>query len=294
MSAPDVATEVVAEVAEEVAEQATHVAQVSRGLSGRGFGLALGGFVVGVGLGGAVGYILATRKLETKYSQIATDEIAEMQEHFNAKLRAQENTAGKTDLAEIVRERGYGGEKPTAPPMAVSPPSGVVEAAADEDEEDEPIETEAIEEPESELERNVFAQHGDDTKSPDEWDWHKERSRRSPKRPYIIHVDEREEQQAYRDVSLSYYEDDDVLAHNDDENTIIDEEEREKLVGEANLDKFGHGSGDPDVVFVRNDELEIDIEINRSPNSYAEDVHGFEPEIRHSHRRTGRLEFDDD
>lgn len=292
MSAPDAVAEVAPEVIEEVVEQATLVAEASRGLSGRNLGLALGGFVVGVGLGGTIGYILATRKLETKYSQIATDEIAEMQEHFNAKLRAQENTVGKTDLAEIVRERGYGGEKPTAPPMAVSPPSRVVEeAAADED---EPIETEAIPEPEAAEEQNVFAQHGDDAKAPDEWDWHKERSRRSPKRPYIIHVDEREEQQAYKDVSLSYYEDDDVLAHNDDENTIIDEEEREKLVGEANLDKFGHGSGDPDAVFVRNDELEMDIEINRSPNSYAEDVHGFEPEIRHSHRRTGRLEFDDD
>lgn len=275
--ATEVATEAAAEVVEEVAD-------ISRGISGRNLGWGLGGLIVGAGLGAVGGYIFCKRKLESKYEQRSAEEVAEARQHYYDKTVALDNAPKhKKDLDEIIREKGYSSE----PPMAVTPPRGVVEAA----EEEEP---EAKPEPKPEVVRqNTFEEFGDDSRPKDAWDWHKERSRRSPHRPYVIHEDEREEIHTYDGVTYTYFEDDDVLVNEREE--IVDKEDREKILGEANLEKFGHGTDDEDTVFIRNDKLELVVEVCRSPNSYAEEVHGFEPEIRHSDRRhRGRAEFDDE
>lgn len=279
------ASEEILEGAEEVVEG---VAQMARGFSG----LALSGaFVLGAGFGGAAAYFLTKRALETKYRKIADEEIEEMREHYHAKTVAAED---KGSLEEIVRERGYAAEPEIneQPPMAVTPPTTVVERAevVAEEEEDE-----VLVEPEAPVVVNAFEQYGDDVVKPEEgWDWHKERRNRSPNRPYVIHLDEREEYDTYDGVTYTYYEEDDVLCNERDE--VIGKDERDALVGEANLSKFGHGSDDPTVVYVRNDRLEMIMEICQSPNSYAEEVHGFEPdpELRHSDRRRERRQFDDD
>jgi hypothetical protein len=108
----------------------------------------------------------------------------------------------------------------------------------------------------------------------------------------VIHREERDEADAYDSVTFTYYEADDVICNERDE--VIPEGDRERIFGEANLEKFGHGSGDATTVYIRNDQLEMDIEVIRSPNSYAEEVHGFEPEIKHSHRRRERTPSDDE
>jgi hypothetical protein len=281
LSAPEEATEAVTEVVEEVA-------------GGNGLGMFFGGLVVGVAGGGVLGYIFAQRRLETKYQDLAQEEIEEMREHYHQKSVALEAEAGKKDLGEIVKERGYVPEEPeesAEPPMAVTPPTAVVERAeetADEEAEPEPSEEEVDEAPEP-VTRNVFR----DREDLPEWDEHKERARRSPMKPYVIHREERDTQEAYDGVTYTYYEQDDVVC--DERDDVIPEEDRERIFGEANLERFGHGSGDPTVVYIRNDKLEMDIEIVRSPNSYAEEVHGFVPEIKHSdRRRRGRTMDDDD
>lgn len=262
------ATEVVADVAEEVTSQST---------SSHSLGLAFGGFVVGAGLGAVAGYIFAKRKLETKYSEIAAEEIADMREHYAAKATALDSEASKTNLDEIVRERGYAQspEITTGPPMAVSPPAAVTEAA---EEEEEIVETLEV--------RNIFEDH----RIEDEWDYHRERASRSPMSPYVIHRDERDDNDAYDEVTWTYYEEDDVVCNELDE--VIAGEDRERILGEANLEKFGHGSGDSQIVYVRNDNLEMDIELIKSPNSYAEEVHGLSH--GHSSPRRVRMRFDDE
>lgn len=276
------ATEVVADVAEEVAEQATNLAQASRSASSHNLGLAFSGFTIGAGLGVAAGYILAKRKLETKYNQLAAEEIAEMRQHYTAKAVAIDSEASKTDLDSIVREKGYSAEVSIEPPMAVAPPMAVTEAAVEQDE--EVVGEVEISEPVTV--RNVF----EDNEVKYEWDYHKERSLRSPIAPYVIHRDERDDNDAYDEVTWTYYEEDDVLCNELDE--IISVEDREKIVGESNLERFGHGSGDAKIVYVRNDDLEMDVEVIKSPNSYAEEVHG----LSHSSRpyRRERMKFDDE
>jgi hypothetical protein len=283
LSTTDAATEIVADVAEEVADQATHIAEVSRGLAGRDVGLTFSGLLVGVGLGGALGYILTKRKLTVKYHQIAAEEVAEMRQHYNDKTMALENREEKTRLEEVIRDSGYSSE----PPMAVTPPTSVVDAARDLAEEEAP--QTRVEEVDAEPEvRNIFH----DNVVNDEWDYHRELAGRSPLRPYVIHRDERDEQTAYDSVTYTYYEEDDVLCNESDE--PMSAEDRERVLGETNLNRFGHGSGDANIVYIRNDQLDMDCEVIRSPNSYTEEVCGFEPEIRHADRRRGRMLFDDE
>ncbi len=255
MTATDTATEAVADVAEEVAEQALNVAEVSRGVSGRNVGIAMGAFLVGAGVGGGLVYVLAKRSLEAKYSQFADDEIEEMRQHYHAKTRALEAEAAKRPVEEIVRERGYSSPdaRSDSPPMAVPPPDSVRED----------------DEPEERKTRNVFR----DIEPVDfVWDYQEEKKKRSPDFPYVIHYDETQELD-YQSITLTWYEKDDVLCNERDE--IIDPEDRNNVIGDKNLERFGHGSNDPVVVYIRNDRMELMYEVVKSPNAYAEEVHGF-------------------
>lgn len=261
MTATDAATEIVADIAEEVSEQALGVAVASRGVSGRDMGIAVGAFFLGAGVGGGLVYVLAKRALEMKYSKISDDATEEMREHYNAKARALEAEAAKRPVEEIVKERGYSSPDTSSdkPPMAVPPPDSVRE---DEEDEDDEVET-----------HNVFEDHGDEVVVEYEWDYQKELRKRSPDVPYVIHYDERNEME-YQVVTLTYYDGDDVLCNSRDE--IVDPDDRDNVVGENNLNRFGHGSNDPVVVYIRNDVMELVYEVVKSPNKFSEEVHGFQ------------------
>lgn len=267
------ATEGLAEVLQEADAAFDLEQQASRRFIGAGFLVGLSGLLIGA----AGGYFFCQRKMETKYNQIVEDEIAEMREHYQNKMVALENTTTKEDfedLEEIVRDKGYS----VAPPMAVTPPPAVMEAA------EEILVTPEIpvteEPPQVEAQtRNIF----EEAQVVDDWDYYKERAKRTPMRPYVIHYDEREEI-PYEESTLTYYEADDVLCNELDE--VIADPDRERIIGEANLEKFGHGSNDPSVVYIRNDTLEAQYEVVRSPNSYAEEVHGFEHTDTKRRRKT--------
>ena len=222
----------------------------------------IGFYALGMGVGAITGYFVARRLLETKYAKIADDDINEIREHYQAKARALEAEAAKRPVDEIVKERGYSApeeEVSAPPPMAVKPPVTVAET------EDE-VAGEPPDEPEP---QNIF----EEAQVTHEWDWHEERKKRSPDIPYVIHADERFETEEYSDVTLTYYDGDDVLCNDRDE--IVDPSDIDRLVGERNLNRFGHGSNDASIVYIRNDELTIIYEVIKSPNSYAEEVHGF-------------------
>lgn len=256
------------------------------------------GLVAGAAIGGFVAFKMAYRKAELEYAEITAEEIAGMRQHYDAKATAQAMSVAKGDLADLVKDKGYSVE--SEPPIGMAPPSSVIDRAKEaqieaEDEaageptepDDEAPGAENASDPEV---RNAFR----DLAIKDAWDYHTEKKRRSPVRPYVIHVDEREEQQAYDGVTWIYYEADDVLCNERDE--VVDMPDRERVIGESNLNKFGHGSNNSEIVYIRNDQLEMDVEIVRTEGSYAEEVHGLdpsEPELRHSHRRM-RRSFDDE
>ena len=218
----------------------------------------VGFYALGMGVGAITGYFVAKRFLETKYSKIADAEIDEMREHYQAKIVAAEAKAQKlAPVKDIVTERGYSTPEEAPPPMAVQPPPEVAENE---------VEEPRLVEPET---RNLFQE----AEITHEWDWHEERKKRSPDIPYVIHADERFETEEYSDVTLTFYDGDGVLCNERDE--IVDPKDIDRLVGEKNLERFGHGSNDASIVYIRNDALEIVYEVVKSPNSYAEEVHGF-------------------
>lgn len=199
-----------------------------------------------------------------------------MREHFQAKLIAME---GKPALDGLVKDLGYTrvddqanpGTPQTIPPEArtveeAAIERGVAEAGADHEET-----------------KNVFKEHPPHT---DEWDYEVEEASRTGGRPYVIHVDEQHERD-YSESTFTYYAGDDVLC--DERDKVIDG--RDEIVGDHNLDKFGHGSGDPFIVYVRNDDLSAEFEIVKSEKTYAEEVHGLSHGDYPRHRRP---KFDDE
>lgn len=124
---------------------------------------------------------------------------------------------------------------------------------------------------------SVFAgSSGNDT-----WDYAVEKAQRSPDHPYILHRDEYFDGEAgFAQHSVIYYQGDDLLA--DTDNHLVPNHER--VVGAL---RFGHGSGDPGLVFVRNEKLKADYEIALDPGTYQQARYGIEyeddpTELRHA------------
>lgn len=116
-----------------------------------------------------------------------------------------------------------------------------------------------------------------------EWDYELELSRRDPHKPYIIHADEFVAgEKEFRQVSLTYYESDNTMI--DPFDTIV--YDYHKLTGDL---EFGHGSGEEDVVYIRNEAEEIEYEVLRHKGMYSIEVLGqrmedeADNELRHSH-----------
>lgn len=258
---------------EAIALQAEQIEKFLDSLKGVKARFALLGMALGTATGAMVAFAIAYRKAEAKYAKISDDEIDEMRTHYHAKIQAAEAQAQKlAPVKDIVTERGYAVPTETeGPPMAVQPPSAVSEGGEDDSEKPRTTPIAPVPVPERPV-RNVFQEV---PQVDHEWDWHGERRRRNPDIPYVIHVDEKHEMD-YESVTLTYYTVDDVLC--DDRDSVVDPDKRDELIGEGNLDRFGHGSNDASIVYVRNDTLGLVYEIVKSPNSFAEEVHGFSHE----------------
>lgn len=81
--------------------------------------------------------------------------------------------------------------------------------------------------------------------------------------PYVISPEEFGEMDGYTQISLTYFEDDDILS--DENGVVIDDPE--EIVGDA-LNHFG--DYEKDSVFVRSDPKRCDYEILKDLRSYSE------------------------
>jgi len=173
--------------------------------------------------------------------------------------KAVENILGTKTDTELKVVRGAGGEP------------GYVET-----------ETETV------VEENVFIEGR--PINPFEWDQEVELSKRDTESPYVISFEEFNENSTdWEQNNLVYYEGDDVLADERD-NPIP---EIEATIGYDNLNRFGHGSQDPNVVYIRNERTEALFEVIRNEGKFADQVVGF----RHSdspRKRRGRRDWGDD
>lgn len=257
-----------ANIAGDIAHQAEDVEQIIRSLTRTKVQYYFLGMVVGGITGAAIAYKVAYSRANTKYSKIAEEDITSIREHYHERSRALEEKAPKRSLVEIIEEQGYSKTPDEAaseegPPMAVQPPEPTVSVYSDE---------ERAAYTEDAKNRNIF----EDAEITHEWNIQNELRKRSPDVPYVIHYDEVAEMEGYSQMTLTYYTYDNVLANERDE--VMNPDERTNLIGEDALERFGHGSKDASIVFIRNDRLELVMEIVKSPNSYSEVVHGFSHE----------------
>lgn len=124
---------------------------------------------------------------------------------------------------------------------------------------------------------NVFAGTDDD------WDHDEEMKDRSEDKPYILHKDEfYENEKEYTQVTLTYYAGDNIIATED--NQIV--YNHEDVTGPL---RFGHGSGDMNLLFVRNDKSKAEYEIVRHEGLFTTEVLGLEIE---DNARAGDLRHD--
>lgn len=125
---------------------------------------------------------------------------------------------------------------------------------------------------------NVFDPHP----ASGNFDWSKERAYRDDN-PEALHVITREEFDAnesdFEQYHYTYYDGDGVLADSDDQ--IV--HDSDDVVGDHNMGRFGDGSDDPEIVFVRNVKLQMDIEITRSDLSYSKAVLNVESDSELQH-----------
>jgi hypothetical protein len=113
----------------------------------------------------------------------------------------------------------------------------------------------------------------------DDWNYDEELAKRSEDRPFIIHKDEfYENEHDYSQITLTYYSGDDILVDEDDSPIYS----HNQVVGEL---KFGHGSGDPNVVYVRNDKRRAEYEVLFDPGLYSVEVLGLSIEDNQRARR---------
>lgn len=125
--------------------------------------------------------------------------------------------------------------------------------------------------------QNVFARTTDAY-----WNYDEEVANRSKTVPYVIHQEEFvADEMEYRQETLTYYAGDDIMADADDKPVY----NYTGLMGDL---KFGHGSGDPNVVYIRNDALHMEWEILQHTGKFEQEVLGHtmeyeaENELRHS------------
>lgn len=232
--------------------------------------------------GGAMYHLLYHKQIEQKYVAIAEEEIAEAKLFYSKLYKSEAFETPEQAVEALINDeealtalRSYGGVAVEIDPSAER---GTV----------------TLKSGDSEVKIVNAFDHEEPPVAPDEeFDYATELARRDPEKPYIISVDEFTQGDAgFDQFDLTYFDGDGVLADTRDQ--LFDED----AIGGSNL-KFGYGSRDENIVYVRNEALSMDFEISKSIGSYTQEVMGYNPEedtggeLKHSQRRRDFRRGDD-
>lgn len=237
--------------------------------------------VVGLTIGAVGGYFLANKILSKKYEEQIAVEIAEAKEFYASLNKVDVDGAVLTPQDVMDQRHGAG---------AAAEALREYQGDADEEPElkGEPYDEVIDERHIQKLEREVKAKSDAVNVFVDvTFDLEEEKKYRTSDKPYIITHDEYfAGEENYETISLTYYEMDDTLVDERDQPI----EDVESVIGEDHLVRFGSGSKDKNVVFIRNVALETDYEVVKSKGSYLEEVLGMPKEepnsLKHSNRNS--------
>lgn len=128
---------------------------------------------------------------------------------------------------------------------------------------------------------NVFAGSSDGS-----WDHDAEVAARGGKEIYIIHTDEfHANEEGFSQMTLTWYAGDDQLAEESLDQDLI--HNYQSVIGDDL--RFGHGSNDQNVFYVRNTKLETEYMILRHTGSYMQEVMGMDVVSERVPPRTRRM-----
>lgn len=221
---------------------------------------AVGGFIVGVG----VGLLIARRNLTKHFTEIAADieaDTAEIERLTEELYTVTDEIPDDVTIVPVEDEHKYDGRDEAA--ITLNGESIDIPDSAEDDLGE--IVNEVAVKPTL---AQVFSDSGDT-----EWDYELEFNARDGEPIYILHRDEFfAEETGWSQTTLTWYDGDDVLC--DERNEPV--RKHEEVIGE-NI-RFGHGSGDPNVVYIRNENIQAEYEVILDPGSYSIEVLGLNVE----------------
>lgn len=227
--------------------------------------------VASAGAGAGVTYLVLNKKLETKYAELSEREIKEAKEYYS-KVYKSKSLDELSEMASAIPDEELEERK-----RLEKIHEQFVEGTREVIREEEYISTDG--EAEEDIADTTLLEDGN------EFDYEAEVAKRTKDAPYVITEDEFYNcEEGYTQDHLTYFEADDVLVDKTDQPV----DDVEGIVGDDNLARFGDGSRDKNVVYIRNDRLELDMEVSRSTGSYTEEVLGF---IQHSDYRPKVMKF---
>lgn len=294
------------QVAEQVLEEVDELVDVIEIVKNNPVVIAAAG-VTGLLVGAAGGYFIALQRLKKKFEEDLSSEIDQTREFYSRLHKVGDDGEPITPL-DVLEDR----EGPAAAAAALRNYQGrtAEEKAAQEAADEEMDERQAVRIIERARLHSVsldkepgphggtiesIAEAVDAAKVEDEgrnvfedatFDYDEEVKLRTPTAPYIITHDEFYENEPEHDQSrLTYYEKDHTLADENDKAM----EDYNSLIGGDHLMRFGSGSRNEHVVYVRNEKVQLDWEITRSEGSYVDEVLNMldsdEPDsLKHSNR----------
>jgi hypothetical protein len=242
--------------------------------------LSIGGAVAGAALG-VVAYKWQKKRLEKEFEERLDRELEEMRQFYIRRYKDGKFATPRTAAEKLIEEAAdaanqYAGEDPPTEEARKDVPVEKNQRRYDKVETNTQARADIQTGPvtiEQTVDNGVLV----DGKPlvAEDWDAEAEEARRNPEAPYVISFEEfNENTYEHPQSTITYYMGDDVLA--DETDQMIDDVE--SVVGTDNLARFGHGSRDPNVVYIRNERLEADYEVTRSTGRFSEEVMG----LRHS------------
>lgn len=272
-------------------------AKIARVLAGAGASIAL------FSAGSVAGYFYAKRKLVAQFDEMLQDEIMDARRYYKEHYKKLNKVEEFATLDEAVEALGVDNNRTpqerqfdaAVAAMRSYKPDGDVTVSDSTIEEAEavlredrgknvvsyngvmtdPVSGETVGQapvaPNFEpklVQRNVFSgPPGSDV----DFDYADEIKARTKDRPYIVSQQEfNENDPGHEQVTMTYYEGDKTMADPNDQPVGLVEE----TIGWDNL-RFGHRSGDDNVVFIRHEMYTLDMEIVRDHRTYGEVVGGF-------------------
>jgi hypothetical protein len=239
--------------------------------------------IVGFSVGGAVGYIVANRRAKRAFGDLVEkSERWSYEQRVGAGVQAMEAYEGIQPHPGIVLEPEERLHDITAPGARI-PYYKVIPNNAERFIEnadlgiDVTVEelAEALADEAAKI-KNAFEDNELYDASDDDWVWEDELSMRSDKTVYVITREEfDDDNMGYRQSTVNWYEGDRMLS---------DE------LGEAIYNwpshigselPFGHGSGDENVLFIRNENLKWEYCVTKDPGRFDQDVQGHAVELEY-------------